>query len=276
MHTISELRLLLDSLGHRPKKSLGQNFLVDGNILEKCVAWADICHGDAVVEIGAGLGTLTQALLEAGAEVFAVERDERLAQYLTETLGRRFKRSFFLKIADAVRFPLAGLPEGRQHYCIVANLPYAIITPWLDGVLSSPILPEKMVLMLQKEAADRLLANHGSKAYSPMSIFLNGLFECTQRYVVSRECFFPRPAVTSELVLLTRKTTQVRFPKDIRDWIRAVFSQRRKQLRNALNNAANPLLSQLFTDALHANGYQLTDRAEDIPYAVWAALGAVK
>jgi 16S rRNA (adenine1518-N6/adenine1519-N6)-dimethyltransferase len=134
----SDTRELLVRLGHEPKQFLGQNFLVDGNIVRKSLELAGVGPGDVVVEIGPGLGTLTKALLEAGAEVWAVEKDRNLHAHLSETLLKTHVQ-FHLLEGDAVEQPLAGfnpaLTVDQSHprdFKVVANLPYAIATPWLD------------------------------------------------------------------------------------------------------------------------------------------------
>src|SRR3954470_4439845 len=133
----STTRELLARLNHQPKRFLGQNFLVDGNIVRKSLELAAVRAGDTVVEVGPGLGTLTTALLEAGADVWAVEKDRTLHAHLEAQLGPQYPDRFHLLEGDAVECPLAGLPPGRSpDFKIVANLPYAIATPWLDGVLS--------------------------------------------------------------------------------------------------------------------------------------------
>jgi len=135
--TPTATRELLARLGHSPKRFLGQNFLVDGNIVRKSLELAQVAAGDAVVEIGPGLGTLTGALLEAGAEVWAVELDRILHAHLESGLVAQYPGKFHLAEADAVDLPLAGLPPGRAPAAkVVANLPYAISTPWMDAVLS--------------------------------------------------------------------------------------------------------------------------------------------
>jgi 16S rRNA (adenine1518-N6/adenine1519-N6)-dimethyltransferase len=137
-------RELLTQLNHQPKHFLGQNFLVDGNIVHKSLELAGVSRGDTVVEIGPGLGTLTNALLAAGAEVWAVEKDRQLHAHLLATLAAA-QPQLHLMEGDAMDEPLAGLPSTRAtSFKIVANLPYAIATPWLDAVLAGP-LPERMV-----------------------------------------------------------------------------------------------------------------------------------
>lgn len=162
-------RDLLARLGHHPKRFLGQNFLVDGNIVRKSLELAGITASDTVVEIGPGLGTLTSALLEAGAEVWAVEKDRTLHAHLTETLVPT-QPGLHLLEGDAMDHPRAGLPPERAaSFKVVANLPYAISTPWMDEILSGP-LPERMVLMLQLEAAERYVAGPGTKLFGAISI----------------------------------------------------------------------------------------------------------
>ena len=159
---------ILRELGHNPSKKLGQNFLVDSNIVRKSLELAEVSEGDYVVEVGPGLGTLTGALLERGAKVFAVELDKKLFAHLRSYFAGNANLN--LVNADAVDFPLAALPAEVRNFKIVANLPYAISTPWLDAVLSGK-LPSKMSLMLQKEAALRFSAKNSSGEYSPISIF---------------------------------------------------------------------------------------------------------
>lgn len=126
---------ILRSLGHVPSKKLGQNFLVDPNIVRKSLELAGVEQGDCVVEVGPGLGTLTGALLSRGAIVYAVELDKSMCAHLRSYFAG--EKNFSLLNADAVDFPLAGLPENCGDFKIVANLPYAISTPWLDAVLSA-------------------------------------------------------------------------------------------------------------------------------------------
>ena len=157
-------RELLTRLNHAPKRFLGQNFLVDGNIVRKSLELARVERGDEVVEVGPGLGTLTTALLEAGANVWAVERDRTLHAHLAAELAPRFPATFHLLEGDAVEHPLAGLRPASGEFKVVANLPYAIATPWLDAVLEGP-LPARLVLMLQQEAAQRYTAAPGTKSF---------------------------------------------------------------------------------------------------------------
>src|SRR5476651_1970545 len=237
--TPTSTRELLAGLGHEPKRFLGQNFLVDGNIVRKSLALAAVEAGDAVIEIGPGLGTLTTALLEAGAEVWAVEKDRTLHAHLLDTLAPRFPATLHLLEGDAVEHPLAGFESsagfqsatasaGRQDagvaFKIVANLPYAIATPWLDAVLGGP-LPARMVLMLQQEAAQRYSAVPGTKAFGAISIFLQAAYDIAPGHKVAAACFFPRPDIESYLLHLVRKPAPFVFAAATKALIRACFQQ---------------------------------------------------
>ncbi|HEY1848392.1 MAG TPA: 16S rRNA (adenine(1518)-N(6)/adenine(1519)-N(6))-dimethyltransferase RsmA [Opitutaceae bacterium] len=269
--TPSETRHLLSRLGHSPRRALGQNFLVDGNIVRKSLELAGIAPGDRVVEIGPGLGTLTEALLEAGAEVWAVERDRVLHSHLEGTLAARHPGSFHLLEGDAVEHPLAGLPpEHATAAKVVANLPYAISTPWMDGVLSGP-LPQRMVLMLQKEAADRYGARPGTGGFGAISIFLQAAYETAPGHPVSAACFHPRPDIDSFLLHLVRRPSPRVLAAEDKALVRRCFQQRRKQLLSVVRGAA-PGRIEPWRELLASAGFPTTVRAEEIPVDVWMRL----
>ena len=270
----SATRDLLTQLGHLPKRFLGQNFLVDGNIVLKSLELAGVRPGDTVVEIGPGLGTLTSALLEAGADVWAVEYDRNLHAHLEASLLPRFPVTFHLMEGDAVEHPLAGLPVERalagSGFKVVANLPYAISTPWMDGVFSGP-LPTNLVLMLQQEAAQRYAAKPGGKQFGAISIFLQSAYDIAPGHKVAAACFHPRPDVESYLLNLIRKPTPFVFSPETKLLIRACFQQRRKQL-GALLRDKLPDQGRAWFAELAAAGCSPQNRAEEIPVALWQKL----
>jgi 16S rRNA (adenine1518-N6/adenine1519-N6)-dimethyltransferase len=265
----SATRELLARLSHQPKRFLGQNFLVDGNIVRKSLALAGLAAGDAVVEIGPGLGTLTAALLAAGAEVWAVEKDRHLHGHLADTLARDQPRLHLLE-GDAIDHPLAGFapgPAGRP-FKVVANLPYAIATPWLDGVLGGP-LPTGLVLMLQQEAAERYSAQPGSKSFSAISIFLQAAYDLAPGHKVSAACFYPRPDVESYLLNLVRRPQPFVFVPEAKALIRACFQQRRKQIGALLRGKLPADRAAAWVARLSAAGLGPPARPEQIPVALW-------
>jgi 16S rRNA (adenine1518-N6/adenine1519-N6)-dimethyltransferase len=271
--TPTETRALLAQLGHRPKRFLGQNFLVDGNIVRKSLELGEVAPGDAVVEIGPGLGTLTSALLEAGAEVWAVEKDRTLHGHLAAGLAPRFPDRLHLSEGDAIEWPLAGLPPTRAAaaFKIIANLPYAISTPWMDAVLSGPP-PARMVLMLQREAGDRYAALPGTRNYGAISIFLQAAYDVTPGHRVAASCFHPRPDVDSCLLVLRHKAQPFQFLPEVKTLIRRCFQQRRKQLGALLRVHLPPAASEGWLAEIGAAGFGPQSRAEQIPAALWQKL----
>ncbi len=272
--TPTATRELLTQLGHQPKRFLGQNFLVDGNIVRKSLELAGIAKGDTVVEIGPGLGTLTSALLTAGADVWAVEKDRCLHEHLTTSLAVEFPTTFHLMEGDAVEHPLAGLATNAQHahtsFKVVANLPYAISTPWMDAVLSGP-LPTRLVLMLQQEAAQRYAAAPGSKSFSAISIFLQAAYDIAPGHKVPAACFYPRPDIESYLLHLVRKPEPYIFSPEAKQLIRSCFQQRRKQIAALLRDRL-PDHGQAWLQQLTTNGSSPQARPEDIPVALWTKI----
>ncbi|MFT5836568.1 MAG: 16S rRNA (adenine1518-N6/adenine1519-N6)-dimethyltransferase [Candidatus Azotimanducaceae bacterium] len=261
-------RELLNQLEHLPNKKLGQNFLVDGNIVRKSIELAEIDADSAVVEIGPGLGTLTRAILASGASLWAVERDRTLSEHLrTHVLPEQ--PCLQLIEGDCLDYPIAGLPEERvaSGYKIVANLPYAISTPWMDAVISGE-LPERMVLMLQKEAGDRYAAPHGSKTFGAISIFLQSAFDVHSKHLVSAQCFHPAPKVDSVLLRLDRKSDAIRFSPAARECIRRIFTQRRKQL-GALCKRDPQAEALTWFNQLLGEGVTPTIRPEELPIKHW-------
>jgi 16S rRNA (adenine1518-N6/adenine1519-N6)-dimethyltransferase len=268
----SATRDLLEKLGHAPKRFLGQNFLVDGNIVRKSLELAAVSSGDRVVEVGPGLGTLTTALLETGAEVWAVEKDRTLHAHLSETLVPAFPRTFHLLEGDAVEHPRAGLPSGVD-FKIVANLPYAIATPWLDEILSGP-LPDCMVLMLQLEAAQRYAAQPGTKSFGAISVFLQAAYEIAPGHRVSAGCFHPRPDVESHLLHLIRRPEPRVLSRASRALVRECFQQRRKQM-GALLRQRMPEHAKEAAALLLLHGCTEQTRPEAVPLAGWLEIAAL-
>jgi len=267
-------RELLEQLEHFPNKQLGQNFLVDGNIVRKSIGLAEIGEGSKVVEVGPGLGTLTKAILATGAELWAVERDATLAEHLrTNVLPEQ--PCMHLIEGDCLDYPRAELPDDKaaQGFRIVANLPYAVSTPWMDAILAGE-LPERMVLMLQKEAGDRYAAPHGSKTFGGISIFLQSAFEVHSKHLVKAQCFHPAPKVDSVLLRLDRKADAIRFSPAARDCVRRIFTQRRKQLGALCKKDPQPEAVEWF-QSLVGQGVSETIRPEALALEHWQEL-AVK
>ena len=266
-----QTRALLDELAHFPNKKLGQNFLVDGNIVRKSVEMADIDASSHVVEVGPGLGTLTRAILSTGATVWAVERDRTLSEHIRVNVLPE-QPNLHLIEGDCLDYPRAELPieQAKAGFKIVANLPYAVSTPWMEAVISGP-LPQRMVLMLQKEAADRYIAKHGSKAFGAISIFLQSVYTAHSKHLVSAQCFHPAPKVDSALLRLDLREDAVHFSKVARECIRRIFTQRRKQLGALCKRDPQPEAREWF-DSIVADGVKATVRPEELAIEYWQTL----
>jgi 16S rRNA (adenine1518-N6/adenine1519-N6)-dimethyltransferase len=274
MLTLTQTLNLLQELDVRPKKSWGQNFLIDSNIVRKSLAMAELHPRDVVVEVGPGLGALTQALLKKSHRVYAVECDPCLCDFLQKNYAEEPKGRFHLLRGDAVEFPVAGKPAS-EAYKVVANLPYAISTPWMDAILSQETLPSRMVLLLQRETAERFGAKIGTKAMGPMAIFLQSAYDMKEMHPVSRKCFFPEPGVDSALVSLERKKDPVLFSREKKLNIRHFFTERRKQMKHLILKYLEPTVAHAWLACLHDGGLSDTVRPEAVPIVLWQRLGSL-
>lgn len=268
----TETSKILEEINHRPKKKLGQNFLVDGNIVHKSLTMANLPTGIPVVEIGPGLGTLTKQLLANDHNVFAIEIDDGLFINLEKTFSDDIGNSqLFLSKGDAVKSPLANLPEDINEFAVVANLPYAISSPWMESLLHTQRIPLRMVIMLQKEAVRRLNAKHGTKEYNALSIFLKAAFSHVQTHPVSRQCFFPIPGIDSVLVQMDRLQKPFLFNQEDRSLIRRIFTQRRKQI-GSLIKKEEPNVKERINRWLESNELARNLRPEQIEAKQWQLL----
>ena len=264
--SLSDTRKILAELNAIPSKKLGQNFLVDKNIVWKSLEFSNILSTDIVIEIGPGLGTLTRALLPRECTVYAIEFDKKLYHYLAE----RFKNfaQFNILCGDAVDFPFAGYSPSNGNFKIVANLPYNISTPWMEAVLMQPYLPQSMTLMLQKEAALRLIAPCGTKHYSALSVLLANAYEKKELFSVSRKSFMPMPGVDSVLLHLERKSEVYRLHPQTYAILRQIFTQRRKQVYSLVRKFY-PEGLESFKFLLNQQNYPLSVRPEQLSENFW-------
>ena len=228
-----ELIGALEELGMRPGRGLGQNFLIDGNLLDAIARINVPVPGENILEVGPGFGALTRRLLDAGAQVTAIEFDRRLAEYLRRHLACENLR---LIEADACKVDYAKLfPEG--NFRSIANLPYSISSVFIARMLELENPPERMFFMLQREMGERLAAQPGSKAYGALSVRVQ--FEYTVRIerIVPPEVFYPPPEVESALVEFRcdRKFALTKPQREkLRGIVNSAFAQRRKQLGKVL------------------------------------------
>ncbi len=261
-------RTLLRQFDIRPKKSLGQNFLVDDRAAARIVEAADLSPDETVLEVGPGLGALTRHLAATAAQVIAVELDQRLLPVLRHALSGC--DNVQLIHGDILELDLARLSPSPDK--VVANLPYYITSAVLRHLLEAPVKPRLMVLTVQKEVAARMAAGPGD-----MSLLAVGVQFYGQPQIVARlgpGAFYPRPGVSSAVVRIDLSARPDLGIEDVERFfavVRAGFGQRRKQLRNALA-AGLPLSKKEVSAALEAAGIDPRRRAETLSLEEWAAL----
>lgn len=230
------------------QKKYGQNFLIDTNVLEKIISSAQITEEDCVLEIGPGIGTMTQYLAEHAREVVAVEIDKALIPILEETLGDYSNVTIIND--DILKVDINRIVEernGGKPIKVVANLPYYITTPIIMGLFESHVPLKSITIMVQKEVADRMQVGPGTKDYGALSLAVQYYARPQIVANVGPNCFIPRPNVGSAVIRLTRYETppvQAQDESFLFALIRASFNQRRKTLVNGLGNASNLNLSK--------------------------------
>ena len=231
-HSRGRIRELLDSESLAPRRDLGQNFVADPNTVRRIAALAEVGEGDRVVEIGAGLGSLTLALADTGADVLAVEVDRGIVPVLREVVAERPNVS--VVEADATSLDWTELLAGEDRWTLVANLPYNVATPLVCDLLDDVPAITSMLVMVQKEVAERFAAGPGSKQYGAVSVKV--AYWATARVVatVPPSVFVPRPNVDSALVRIDRHTPPDVAPGPLFELVRTAFQQRRKMLRRSL------------------------------------------
>ena len=265
----SEVTGLLAAHGLRPSRALGQNFVADPNTVRRIARLAEVGPADRVIEIGAGLGSLTLALAETGASVTSVEIDRRLVPVLrgvVEPVGVRVVEG------DALRLDWSEVLGDEPGWVLVANLPYNVATPLVAQLLDAVPAIERMLVMVQREVGERLAAAPGSRVYGAVSVKV--AYWATAQVVgrVPASVFVPQPNVESVLVRLVRRPVPTVDPSVVTaeklfELVRTGFSQRRKMLRRSLAGVAG-------ASAFACAGVPSTARAEDLDVVAWGRLAA--
>ena len=249
---VSELRKLLKSSNTYPKKSLSQNFIIDANVVTKMLDIADLKPGDTVLEIGPGAGAFTQSLVKKDIHVIAVEKDKALVDFLREHLPAE---NLDLYHDDILNVDLSFLPKGTK---IISNIPFHITSPILSKLADYPHIFSDILLMIQREMADRITAIAPSRKNSSFSLFANYYFTPQILFTISSNCFFPKPLVDSAYIRLTPKNDlPLADPSDFFAFIQIAFQKRRKMLKTSLNDSRVPkILTEL--------GFQEDARPEEL------------
>lgn len=265
---LQQTRFALSELGIRPHKHLGQHFLIDAEVIEQMVQAAQLRPAAAVLEIGPGLGVVSDVLGDIGVRLYLVELDRILAQRLAE----RFARFDNVQVltADFLKLDLAHAFSDAQ-ICVVASLPYQAATPILFRLLDHRHQFPEATVMIQKEVAERVGAEPGTKAYGVLSVLIQLYATVETICTVGPQSFFPAPKVHSQVIRLVFQTTPRVALQDehiFQRLVKAAFAQRRKTLRNALRTGGFPPLE----DVAERLGIQLQRRGETLSLEEFAAL----
>ena len=258
------------------QKKFGQNFLIDEGIVNKIVREAGVTKDDFVLEIGPGIGTMTQYLCERAREVVAVEIDKNLIPILSDTLKNYSNVTVINE--DILKLDIKKLADEKNEgrpIKVVANLPYYITTPIIMGLFESHVPLDSITIMVQKEVADRMQCGPGTKDYGALSLAVQ--FYARPKVVlnVPASCFMPRPNVDSAVIRLERFKTP---PVDVKNEhlmfkiIRASFNQRRKTMLNSVGNSGIGITKEALTNALETMGLPLTIRGEALTLEQFAQL----
>ena len=275
--TPSATKEIINKYSFAFQKKFGQNFLIDSNVLESIIRGAEITKDDFVLEIGPGIGTMTQYLCEAARQVVAVEIDKMLIPILEDTLSEYDNVEVINQ--DVLKVDIKSLAEEKNNgkpIKVVANLPYYITTPIIMGLFERGVPIDSITIMVQKEVADRMQTGPGSKDYGALSLAVQ--YYATAKVIlnVSATCFMPRPNVDSAVIKLTRHkepTVNVVDEKLMFKIIRASFNQRRKTLVNGLKNSPELSFSkEQIVKAIEKIGKPETIRGEALTLEEFAEL----
>jgi 16S rRNA (adenine1518-N6/adenine1519-N6)-dimethyltransferase len=260
------------------QKKFGQNFLIDTNILESIIDAADVTSDDCVLEIGPGIGTMTQYLCENAREVVAVEIDKKLIPILENDTLSPYNNVTIIN-EDILKVDINKIVQEKNNgnpIKVVANLPYYITTPIIMGLFESHVPLQSITIMVQKEVAQRMQEGPGTKDYGALSLAVQYYAKPELMLTVPASCFMPRPNVDSAVIRLTRHTNPpvtVSDEKLMFDIIRASFNQRRKTLVNGLHNASGLNINkQDVVEALHTMNLSETIRGEALTLGQFAEL----
>lgn len=248
------------------KKKYGQNFLNSDDILNSIVSSIEVSNENKIIEVGPGSGALTKKLINFGCNITAFEIDTTLKKYLDEIKSDNLK----IVYEDFLNINLKDYFDRNDKIYVVANIPYYITTPIISKFIEEDFIPEAMVLMVQKEVAERLSAKSHSSDYGSITVILNYFFDIEYLFTVGREYFYPIPNVDSAVIKLSKKSSKVVVNdyKKFECLVQDAFKQKRKNLRNNLKNYNLDIVENI----LKKYSLDLTNRAEDLNYEIFVEI----
>ena len=253
-------------MGHFFKKNLGQNFLRDDIILNNIVRELNVKKNSIIIEVGPGDGALTKKLLTKGINIFSFEIDESLKEYLDKIEDDKLE----IVYKDFLEVNLKDYKKNYDNVYFVANVPYYITTPIITKFIDNNIIPEEMIIMVQKEVGKRLCSKPGNSEYGAITVLLNYFFETNYLFEVERTKFYPVPNVDSAVIKFSKreKTLMLKDYKKFNKIIKDAFKMKRKNLRNNLKGYNLEIVEKV----LNKYNYSLLNRAEEIEYEVFVEL----
>lgn len=260
----SKLSEVLSRYGFRFTKSLGQNFLIDGNIVRKIADAAEVNENDNILEIGPGVGTMTEELALRAKKVLAIEIDEKLRELHKETLNIDNVKVIYGDFLDLDLKKFTEEEFGNEPFKVVANLPYYVTTPIIEKLILAKVNLISITVMVQKEVAKRLAAEPGNKDYGSLSVFINYYTDCKYKFQVPSSVFMPKPNVDSAVVNLKMKEREELDTDFLFKIVRAAFTTRRKTLVNSFSNSKLPYTKDDIKRALELSGIDGSRRAETL------------
>jgi len=274
MLTKSQLKDIFSRYSFRPLKRFGENYLIDSNIKDKIIEEAHVGAGDVVLEVGPGLGALTMDLARTGATVYAVEKDKKAFAILSDIVTKDLP-NLKLSCGDILDFDIDLIPSVKPIK-VVGNLPYYITTPILENLIKHRAAIGSILIVVQKEFAERILAEPGSRAYGSLSCFIRYYMKSVYLYTVKRGCFYPEPKVDSSLIrleVLRAPSVAVQDEALFFKIVRSSFGQRRKSIINSLSRKqALDMPKAKLAAILEVAGIDPTTRPESLSLEAFAAI----
>lgn len=263
LHQPSYIKEILDKFGFKFSKALGQNFLIDGNLIENIIDYSEITEDDYVIEIGPGFGTLTERLVDKCKFLYSIEIDSRLMDVLKYTVGDR--DNFQIINEDVLKVDLNELNHGDKKFKVVANLPYYITTPIIEYLFNYRDIIESITVMVQKEVANRMVAEVGSKDYASLSLFVKQNSDAKIILNAPKTVFMPQPKVDSAVVNMKLKKLDEDIDQELlRQLIRSGFSKRRKTILNSFTSGFVNVDKEKLKSILQELGLKENLRAENL------------
>jgi len=266
LYSPKHVKEILSTYGFKFSKSLGQNFLIDGNIVRKIAEEGDVTSEDYILEIGPGIGTLTEELALRAKKVVAIEIDDSLLPILADTIGKY--KNVEIVHGDVLKIDIKKLIEEKLDggpVKVVANLPYYVTTPIISKLIEDELNLESIIVMVQKEVAERMAADPGGKEYGSLSVFVNFYSKPKIVVKVPKTVFMPQPKIDSAVIKLTLEKNLPDVDRDkFFKIVKAAFSKRRKTILNSLSTYGFDLDKETIREALEKAGISPEDRAENL------------